>query len=322
MVDSIVFDLDKTLIYTSSSSVRELYRSGILEDSKFFPAQRRIYYFDLPSSRPSRGNTPNPEGVSSMWGTIRPFAREFLTFCFKRFRRVIVFTAGTHDYALAICDVLFRGISKPYMIWARGHCVRVQERAADVDKRLVDLGYYPSLSVPIDSPDVEHMNAKFLERVARAVSEIEGDESITKNQFIIVEDNYHSFITHDYHNAFLIPAYESSSRVDPTAKPGSPGYSPARQKHILNEGGMNDDGSDEDDGDDGGEDLDNQDLTSKYSLADIHLNPTPEPIPIRKNAKYNWLLYPDETLRRLQTFIDSNPYFTAEEYTEGWNKIN
>jgi len=333
-VDSIVFDLDKSIIYTESSSVKELYRSGILEDSKFFPAQSRIYYFDLASSRPAPKDKIQVEGVSSMWGSLRPFAREFLRFCFKRFKRVIVFTAGTADYAIPICDYLFRGIQKPYMIWSRGHCVRVQEKAKDVDKRLVDIGYYPSLSVSDDSEDYEHMNSKFLDKVASAVSEIEGDDSITKDQFIIVEDNYHSFISNDYHNAFLIPAYESSSKSDPFAKPGSPGYSPARQKLLNNNSSSSQDGTYEDEVESGirddepeeeedeEQDADDERSSRRTSLKAIPLNPDVKGIPIRTNAKYNWLLYPDDTLSRLQNFIEENPNFTAEEYTKGWNKMN
>jgi hypothetical protein len=314
-VDSIVFDLDKTLIYTASSSVGELYRSGIMEDPKFFPMQSRVYYFNLPATYREKKRPLDPDGVSGMWGTMRPYAREFLEFCFKRFKRVIVFTAGTADYAIPICDVLFRGIAKPYMIWARGHCIRIKERASVVDQRLVDLGYYPSLSVPPDSEEMEHMNAKSLEHMAKIVSELEDDPTITKDQFMIVEDNYHSFITHDYHNAFLIPAYESSVKSDPTAKPGSPGYSPARQKLLQNQVELEDDETlyPEEDEDDG---------THITSLLNHPININPGPIPIRKNTLYNWLLYDDETLKKLQTFIDINPTFTAKEYTETWNSMN
>jgi hypothetical protein len=173
------------------------------------------------------------------------------------------------------------------------------------------------------------MNAKFLDKVANAVSEIEGNDSITKEQFIILEDNYHSFITNDYHNAFLIPAYESSSKSDPTAKPGSPGYSPARQKLLntnssFHEGTSpyeeNEEEDDEEDENDE-EEIDNDRSSRKTSLRNIPLNPEVKGITVRKNAKYNWLLYPDDTLSRLQMFIEENPNFTAREYTEGWNKL-
>ena len=312
-VDSIVFDLDKTLIYTASSSVKELHRSGILEDSKFFPAQKRVYYFDLPSSHPSKDGIKTPDGVTSMWGTMRPHAREFLEFCFKRFKRVIVFTAGTADYAIPICDVLFRGISKPYMIWARGHCVQIKERASAVDQRLVDLGFYPSLSVPPESDEMEHMNAKSLERMAKMVSELEDDPTVTKDQFIIVEDNYHSFITHDYHNAFLISAYESSVKSDLTAKPGSPGYSPARQK-LVNQQSTSQETDDTDE-------TVEEDINNDYFLKDYPPTINPSPVPIRKNTIYNWLLYPDPTLKNLQKFIEENPGYTAKEYTVEWNRL-
>jgi len=317
-VDSIVFDLDKTLIFTASSSVGELYRSGIMEDPKFFPAQNRVYFFNLPATYRPKKNPLEPDGVSGMWGTMRPYAREFLEFCFKRFKRVIVFTAGTADYAIPICDVLFRGIAKPYMIWARGHCIRIKERAVAVDQRLVDLGYYPSLSISPESEDMEHMNAKSLERMAQIVSDLEDDPSVTRDQFMLVEDNYHSFITYDYHNAFLIPAYESSVKTDPTAKPGSPGYSPARQKLLQN----HHDFEEEDHEPSYTEEEMEEQISHRSSLLDHPLEPSPGPTPLRKNTLYNWLLHDDDTLSRLQKFIEENPHMTAREYTEGWNAMN
>jgi hypothetical protein len=249
-----------------------------------------------------------------MWGTMRPHAREFLEYCFKRFKRVIVFTAGTADYAIPICDVLFRGISKPYMIWARGHCIQIKERANAVDQRLVNLGFYPTLSVSPDSEEMEHMNAKSLERMAKIVSELENDSNITKDQFILVEDNYHSFITHDYHNAFLIPAYESSVKSDLTAKPGSPGYSPARQKLVNEQPEILDAGDTEI--------TVEEEVSNNYFLREYPPLSAPPPISIRKNTIYNWLLYPDPTLKKLQEFIEKNPEYTAKEYTMEWNSLN
>ena len=318
-VDSIVFDLDKTLIYTASSSVGELYKSGLLEDPKFFPVQNRIYFFDLPGSPPASDTSLKPNGVSSMWGTLRPYARDFLEFCFRRFKRVIVFTAGTADYAIPICDALFRGIAKPYMIWARGHCIRIEERASAVDKRLVDLGFYPSLSVSPDSTEMEQMNAKSLERMALIISELENNPSITKDQFILVEDNYHSFITDDYHNAFLIPAYEPSVKSDLTAKPGSPGYSPARQKLLNNHSEEENEEEIELTEEDNEDDFN---YNKFQSLQDYIINPFPQPLVLRRNTMYNWLLHPDDTLIKLEKFIDENPEFTAKEYTIEWNKLN
>lgn len=310
-VDSIVFDLDKTLIYTSTSSIGELYRSGILDDPLFFEAAGRVYQFELPEA-PGK----NPEGgkldtISGMWGTMRPGARNFLRFCFKRFKRVIVFTAGTAEYAVAISKVLFQGIGKPYMIWSRGHCVQVGERAVDVDKRLVELKYYDSRAVQDESEEMEYMNAKCLTKMAKAVSLLENDPSVSKDSFILVEDNYHSFITRDPLNAFFLAPYQSSHKAEISNIPGTPGYSPHRlqgsspvSNQIVDE-----------------EDDDEEDVEDDFKVQDSRLMTRFPERKKKKTTPYNWLLYQDDTLDRLRKFIEMNPEFSSEEYTRGWNQI-
>jgi hypothetical protein len=304
-VDSIVFDLDKTLIYTFTSSTREMYRSGILEDPRFFAAAGRIYHFDLPNN-PSK----EADSLSSMWGSMRPGARDFLRFCFQRFKRVIVFTAGTAEYAVAISKVLFQGIGRPYLIWSRGHCIQVAERAVDVDRRLVELGYYDSRAVQDESEEMEYMNAKDLNRLAKLVGVMENDDTLSKDQFMIVEDNYHSFITRDPLNAFFLSPYQSSHRAEISNIPGTPGYSPDRlQAPVSNPSSENDE-------DDEAEDEDEDEGPQSLSISS-----TPREKRKRKTAAYNWMLYPEDTLEKLKNFISQNPDYTAEQYTRGWNSI-
>lgn len=307
MVDSIVFDLDKTLIYTFTSSAKEMYRSGILEDPNFFAASARIYAFDLPNNPNPSPQSQKPDSISSMWGSMRPRAREFLRFCFKRFKRVIVFTAGTAEYAVAISKVLFQGIGRPYMIWSRGHCIQVGEKAVGVDRRLVDLSYYSSRAVEDESEDMEYMNAKCLTRLAKVVSEMENDDQVTKDSFMIVEDNYHSFITRDPLNAFFVSPYQSSHRAEISNIPGTPGYSPDRLQNKSSEENDYVDDSDSEEEETGPETL--------------HISSIPRERRRRKTTAYNWLLYPEDTLSKLQTFISEHPDYTAEEYTRGWNSI-
>jgi hypothetical protein len=59
-----------------------------------------------------------------------------------------------------------------------------------------------------------------------------------------------------------------------------------------------------------------------YFLKDYPPIPKPAPIPIRKNTIYNWLLYPDPTLKNLQKFIEEHPEYSAKEYTMEWNSLN
>lgn len=319
-MDSIVFDLDKTLIFTSSSTVQSLHASGIMEDPRFFPAQSRIYYFDLPGrvSKNPNGQIQFGDSVSRMWGSIRPYGREFLKFCFRRFKRVIVWTAGTAEYAVAICDALFRGIGKPYMIWSRGHCVLLSEPAVDVDKRLVEKGFYSSRGVDDSSREIEYMNAKPLQNMVDYIRIIENDPSVNKDTFMIVEDNYHSFISRDSENAFFIPPYQSSTKSDINSIPGTPGYSPNRQKVAKNEelsAPVDEEESDEEDGSTEAR------PEREYNIK-IDINSKPHiPNPSRNTSKYNWLLLPDNTLSELQNLIESNPETSASDLTNMWNNI-
>lgn len=319
-MDSIVFDLDKTLIFTSSSTVQSLYASGIMEDPRFFPAQSRIYYFDLPGrvSKKPNGQIQSGDSVSRMWGSIRPYGRDFLKFCFRRFKRVIVWTAGTAEYAVAICDALFRGIGKPYMIWSRGHCVLLSEPAVEVDKRLVEKGFYDSRGVDDSSRELEYMNAKPLQNMVEYIRIIENDPNVNKDTFMIVEDNYHSFISKDSENAFLISPYQSSTKSDINAIPGTPGYSPNRQKGVQNEEASESIDEEEEEEDDGSTEAKAE---REYNIKLEPNSKTPIPNPSRNTVKYNWLLLPDETLVKLQNLIETKPNATASELTILWNNM-
>lgn len=310
-VDTIVFDLDKTLIFTSSSPMSKLAKSGVLEDSRFIEAQSRIYYFDLPG-KVGRINVGEWGGdtVSRMWGVIRPGGKEFLKYCFRRFKRVIVWTAGTAEYAIAICNALFRGIHKPYMIWSRGHCVRIEESAVEVDKRLHEMRFYKERAVDDSSKEMESMNAKPLEKIAAAVREMENDQSVSKDSFIIIEDNYHSFITRDYHNAIFVNPFQSSVSSDMNNIPGTPGYTPGRLSVNMHE--VEDDGE---------EDLEVS-ATEDHKTQLNQSKPTRIPIQGRDTRAFEWLMDKDRTLTDLETMFTEHAYETAEQLTLRWNKTS
>lgn len=310
-VDSIVFDLDKTLIFTSSAPLAKLVKSGVMEDSRFIEAQSRIYYFDLPG-KPGKISVGEWGGdtVSRMWGVIRPYGKNFLKYCFKRFKRVIVWTAGTAEYAVAICNALFRGIHKPYMIWSRGHCIRISESAVEVDKRLHELGFFRERGVDDTSKELEAMNAKPLEKMVDAVRIIEGNNDISKDSFMIVEDNYHSFITRDYNNAIFVTPFQSSMSSDMNNIPGTPGYTPGRLVTNIHEV--------EDDGEDGLE-------VSAGEDHNTHLNqskPVRLPTSGRDLRAFEWLISKDNTLENLENMFTEFPDEPAEYLTLRWNRIN
>lgn len=310
-VDSIVFDLDKTLIFTSSAPLSKLVGSGVMEDSRFIEAQSRIYYFDLPG-KPGRISVGEWEGdtVSRMWGVIRPYGKKFLKYCFKRFKRVIVWTAGTAEYAVAICNALFRGIHKPYMIWSRGHCVRISESAVEVDKRLHELGFFQERGVEDESKDTESMNAKPLEKMVEAIRIIEDNTEISKDSFMIVEDNYHSFITRDYHNAIFVTPFQSSMSSDMNNIPGTPGYTPGRLAANIHE--VEDDGE---------EDLEVS-VTEDHKAILSQSKPVKIPVPGRDLRAFEWLLAKDITLEKLENMFTEYPDETSEQLTLRWNRLN
>jgi len=56
---------------------------------------------------------------------IRPFAREFIDFCFQNFMHVAVWTSASREYAEEVCSFLF-GLRYKQLefIWARDRCTR------------------------------------------------------------------------------------------------------------------------------------------------------------------------------------------------------
>jgi hypothetical protein len=310
-VDSIVFDLDKTLIFTSSAPLSKLVKSGVMEDPRFVEAQSRIYYFDLPG-KPGRVSLGEWEGdtVSRMWGVIRPDGKKFLRYCFKRFKRVIVWTAGTAEYAAAICNALFRGIHKPYMIWSRGHCVKISELAVEVDKRLHGLGFFQERGVDDTSKEMESMNAKPLDKMVEAIRIIENDANISRESFMIVEDNYHSFITRDFHNAIFVNPFQSSMASDTNNIPGTPGYTPGRLATNIHE--VEDDGEEE---------LEVS-ATEDHKVQLNQSKPTRIPVAGRDLRAFEWLLSKDNTLEKLENMFTEYPDESAEQLTLRWNRLN
>jgi hypothetical protein len=183
----------------------------------------------------------------------------------------------------------------------------VGEKAADVDRRLVELSYYSERNVEDDSEEIEFMNAKCLAKLAQTVAQLENNNSITKDQFILVEDNYHSFITRDPLNAFFLSPYQSSNKAEISNIPGTPGYSPRLVQSSPSDGEDEEEDIDKYESRGGGK---SPALTTAFSERR------------RRNiSMHNWLQYDDDTLDKLKKFIEAHPEYTAEQYTRGWNSI-
>lgn len=370
-VKYIVFDLDKTLIFTfEQSSMEVLSKTHLTTDSFFFPVQDRLYTIELELDQ-GAGRLVHTTGglaygatdsVEHMWGCVRPNAREFLKFCFMHFDAVIVWTAGIMSYAIAICEVLFQGLPKPHLIWTRGNCVLREGLKTSIAKDMLNLGYivmsHPeytfmveSANVPEENSDILAMNAKPLDFLASYLdqhsSKIENwsiFEGAVGDNFMIVEDNYQSFITDDKLRAFFIDAFEDPrKKLDKGGDNllGTPGYSPFKNKidkdifetsdeyntFVQNCYDLNLTK----------EDIDEVIRNTPYTKEKTKQKPDiAESIFVTSNIThhvsanmeilktrilYNWLLRDDETLVRLQNLLQDNIGETCEELSKKWNKL-
>lgn len=378
-VKYIVFDLDKTVIFTFERTSMETFaKSHILGDSFFFPAQDSLYMLELELDQ-GKGKHVHTLGgmrynstdsVEHMFGCVRPHARDFLRFCFQHFDAVIVWTAGIAGYALAICEALFKGLPKPHVIWSRGHCILQTSSMTQISRDLIRDGedIYPYIgkshpeydtiadmaSVPDKESDIITVNAKPLEFMAKFLSDNadlfdnkELFKDATADNFMIVEDNYQSFIIKDTHRAFFIPAFEDP-RPNVNSNPeenklGTPGYSPFknnRQRSVFEtEQEYHDfmaactDLNVE-------QEYINDYITNKFKYVrdkDKQKPDTDEAPYMTKSLTYSvhpnvdrclyyrlsfyWLLRNDPTLINLQEMLEKHPGATAKFLSNAWNKI-
>lgn len=108
----LVLDIDETMVYTVGAPDDDL--KELLTPGKYLDVRKRLYVITLSDG-------------SHMWGVKRPYLSEFLKFAQDYFDEVIVWTAGTEDYADAIVGVVFdpsEGIRPPAQVYSRKDCLR------------------------------------------------------------------------------------------------------------------------------------------------------------------------------------------------------
>lgn len=124
------------------------------------------------------------------WGTCRPFLRAFLQYVGVRFRSVIVWTAGTAEYAQAIIPRLFRGVRPPDRVYSREHC-------------MVDAA--GGLVKPLHWITTAHQHDKH---------DRNGDSvDITLRNTFVVDDNP-QYVRYNRRNAIVIPRYSPNTLPD------------------------------------------------------------------------------------------------------------
>ena len=116
----IVLDLDETCVHTFTEPMERIAELGLYTNPEFMDLRRRIYMLNVDDvcCGDKRGQGKQYE----LWGVMRPHLKEFLLFCFSYFRIVAVWSAGQPKYVEAICDVIFRDIRPPHVIFAYHDC--------------------------------------------------------------------------------------------------------------------------------------------------------------------------------------------------------
>lgn len=113
---AIVLDLDETLVHTFTD-IEQAIEYGIFTDPEL---RSRSYYIELTDVSIEKGTGEK----TRLWGVVRPYTKEFLSFCFTYFRVVGVWSAGKKDYVEAIVELLFRDLSPPNFVYTFDDCYK------------------------------------------------------------------------------------------------------------------------------------------------------------------------------------------------------
>jgi hypothetical protein len=163
VTDKVIFlDIDQTLLCTTSLPI-SWYVDNIREKPENYHIQTRCYVVSIPHG----GKT------EYMWGTFRPYYKEFLMFCFWYFKYVIIWSAGSKEYVYAMCDRLFKDLPAPDMILSREHC--------------------------------DSLDGDSLKSLPRLIQHLKRDDITLKNS-VFIDDLTHNF-RHNPDNGITIPEY-------------------------------------------------------------------------------------------------------------------
>ena len=161
---NIILDLDETLIHTwdKCDDIRKL------NTNKYLPIRHRMFKIDS----------------MDYIGSFREHAEKFLDYCFKRFNYVIIWTAGTEDYAAEINNVLFKFLNNTPDL--------------TLDKNHIKMYNDNSYSKPIT-------------KIAKKFPELKNGLFL-ENTFIV--DNMIQNFKENPHNGIQIPPYEVKNLDD------------------------------------------------------------------------------------------------------------
>lgn len=111
--NTVVLDIDCTLVNTIEDEHFEFYKSLNLGNSKNISLRDRVYCASIDDATKNPGAGKKYE----LSGVFRPYLDEFLEFLFDNFN-VIVWSAGKDRYVHTMCDILFPHYSRqPQIIY-------------------------------------------------------------------------------------------------------------------------------------------------------------------------------------------------------------
>lgn len=114
----IVLDLDSTLLYTQDEDEDlEILKSLKIMNPRNVSLRNRVYYLSVKDSV-KKGDGESYE----FWGVTRPHLKQFLLFCFSYFKVVAVWSAGSSSYVHKVVEHIFKGISKPHIVFTYENC--------------------------------------------------------------------------------------------------------------------------------------------------------------------------------------------------------
>lgn len=175
----IVLDMDQTLLCTyDDKSLLE--SSGIRTQPEDIDIRSRLYILNVREYEGKRGSGT----ITTWWGLFRPRMKEFLKYCFNKYKHVVVWSAGEYDYVHAACKEIFKGLPKPDLILTRDDCTTHKEGRHEY--------YIKPLTKIIDHPGLS--------------------KGLDLSKIFIVDDRPYTFIPNPA-NGILIPEYNPEERA-------------------------------------------------------------------------------------------------------------
>ena len=138
---NIVIDYDETCAYMSEDFTKQSYLE-FLKNPKSLPFRAQTFHMEVDNIEGNMG-----KGEVEVWiGILRPGVKEFLDFCFTRFDKVILWSAGIHKYVIQASEFIFKDTQYPHFVFTRNQCVPHPSKPDKLCKPLTFLKKYdPSI---------------------------------------------------------------------------------------------------------------------------------------------------------------------------------